>query len=224
MGEEESYFFFLSFSAVWIWKLWWCVTFTVKRFIVKIESSLVVPWVKDAVLSLCCLGSLLRRGCDPWPGKSHIPWGAAKYNVYYENKWPLFQGPQHSKSLHLIHCLHGTPQQWWQLLCPRPPICLKMVADPPNFCVCVLCLSMYFFFMPTPIAYASSQARHRNFTSSVTQAAAVGSLTHGATAGRPVYQYLTYSKFKMGLFKNMYLSKIIIKQLYICINKMISKR
>ena len=40
----------------------------------KTESPLVVQWVKDLVLSVQQLWSLLGSGFDPWPGNFHIPW------------------------------------------------------------------------------------------------------------------------------------------------------
>ena len=37
-------------------------------------SSLVVQWIKDLVLSLLQLGSLLWRAFDAWPGNFCMPW------------------------------------------------------------------------------------------------------------------------------------------------------
>ena len=47
-----------------------CVEWKEKKYIFRI--SLVVQWVKDLVLSLQQLGSLLRHGFDPWSGNFHM--------------------------------------------------------------------------------------------------------------------------------------------------------
>ena len=40
----------------------------------KAWSSLVAQWIKDLVVSLQQLGSLLQCSFDPWPGNFHMPW------------------------------------------------------------------------------------------------------------------------------------------------------
>ena len=47
--------------------------------------------VKDLMLSLLCLGLLLWRGFEPWPGDVHMPWvwlKKQKHNQPNNNQMP----------------------------------------------------------------------------------------------------------------------------------------
>ena len=65
----------------------------VSRFLL-FRDSFMEQWVKDPVLSLQRLGSLLWCGFNPWPGKFHISWahtarGKKKKKSNFQPLWRL---------------------------------------------------------------------------------------------------------------------------------------
>ena len=61
-------------------------------------------WVKDLVLSLLWLGSLLWRGFNSWPGNFCMPWawrggGRAQTNMYISKPHPRKQKESRKKEI-----------------------------------------------------------------------------------------------------------------------------
>ena len=62
--------------------------FTATLFVkMKWRESRVVQWVRDPVLSLQWLGSLLWHGLDPWPGNFCVLWARTKKKKKKKMKW-----------------------------------------------------------------------------------------------------------------------------------------
>ena len=78
----------------------------------KVESSLVVQWVKDPKLLLHWLGSLLWHGFEPWSGNFYMPWAWPKkkkktLNWRWSYLWSGFLGSLVSVNLALL------VYTWW---------------------------------------------------------------------------------------------------------------